>query len=68
MRVRDVVGLAPGSIIELDKSSDEALDFLVNNKLVGRGEAVKVGENFGIRLTRLGEEGELLDALGDPSP
>lgn len=51
----EVVRLVPGAIIELDKSSDGELDLLVNNRAIGSGTAVKVGENFGIRMTFLGD-------------
>lgn len=51
LAVSDVLSLAPGSIIELPKSADEELDFCINNKTIGTGSAVKVGENFGIRIT-----------------
>jgi flagellar motor switch protein FliN/FliY len=50
----EVLRLVPGAIIELDKSSDGELDLLVNNRVIGSGTAVKVGENFGIRVTYLG--------------
>jgi flagellar motor switch protein FliN len=59
LRVSEVTALVPGSIIELPKTADEDLDLLVNNVRIGRGQAVKVGENFGIRLTRLGSPQEL---------
>lgn len=51
----EVVRLVPGAIIELGKTSDGELDLLVNNRAIGSGTAVKVGENFGIRMTFLGD-------------
>jgi len=54
MHVRDVLALTPGSIIELPKSADEELDLLVNNRQIGNGTAVKIGENFGIRISYVG--------------
>lgn len=54
MRVSEVTALAPGAIIELPKFADEDLEVLVNNTLIGTGQAVKVGENFGVRFTYLG--------------
>ncbi|MDX2146553.1 MAG: FliM/FliN family flagellar motor switch protein [Planctomycetota bacterium] len=62
MRVSEVVDLVPGAIVELPKPADTELDLLVNNRVVGCGVAVKVGENFGIRITRLGNQGERLEA------
>ena len=56
MPVREVLALVPGSIIELPKNADEELDLLVNNRAIGSGTAVKIGENFGIRLTYVGSD------------
>lgn len=55
MTVRDVTTLVPGAIIELPKTSEAELDLLVNNKVIGQGLAVKVGENFGLRITRIND-------------
>ncbi len=60
-----VLSLGPGAIIELDKSAEEDLDLMVNNKLIGHGRAVKVGENFGIRITNIGSAAERVEAMGE---
>ncbi len=60
----EVIGLAPGSLLELTKHSDDNLDLLVNNKVVGSGEAVKVGENFGIEIKTIKSPQERVQALG----
>lgn len=62
MRVNDVVRLVPGSIIELQKSAEAELDLLCNDRQIGNGTAVKVGENFGIRLTFIGDANDRLAA------
>ncbi len=67
MATKEVLGLAPGAIIELPKLSDEELDILANNKQIGVGRAVKVGENFGIRVTYIGDLRERIAALGGGS-
>lgn len=64
MPVGEVASIMPGAIIELPKAADEELDLLVNNQQIGQGTAVKVGENFGIRISRLGSLGERVQALG----
>ena len=51
MPLRDVMNLAPGSLIELDKKADEPVNLFVNRKLVARGEVVVVENNFGIKIT-----------------
>ncbi len=53
MSLRDVLGLAPGVVIELDKLAGEPVDILVNGKLVGRGEVVVIEEMFGVRVTEI---------------
>jgi flagellar motor switch protein FliN len=64
MRLSDVVALIPGAIIELPKNSEEELQLLVNNKPIASGAAVKVGENFGLRITFVGDLRERIGALG----
>ena len=55
MLVKEVVALEQGSIIEFPRSADQDLEILINNKSVGSGNAVKVGENFGIRINSIGD-------------
>jgi flagellar motor switch protein FliN/FliY len=50
-RARELLQLAPGAIVELDRLAGEPLDVLVNGVRVARGEVVVVNEQFGIRLT-----------------
>ena len=50
MSVRNLLALAQGSVVELDKLAGEPLDVLVNGTLVARGEVVVVNDKFGIRL------------------
>ena len=67
--VGEVIAMMPGTIIELPKSSDSELELLVNNKVIGTGVAVKVGENFGIRINFIGDAQERIAALGrGPAP
>lgn len=65
MAMGEVLGIIPGAIIEVSKSAEEELDLLVNNKVIGSGVAVKVGENFGIRITFVGDVKERIRALGE---
>lgn len=67
MPLDDVLALGPGAIVELAKHADEELDLLVNNKPVGTGAAVKVGENFGIRLRQIGSAKQRIEALAAKS-
>jgi flagellar motor switch protein FliN len=49
--IREVLALAPGSIVELDKLNGEKVDVLVNGHLIAAGEVVVVDDNFGVRIT-----------------
>lgn len=59
----DVLALGPGAIVELSKSAEDDLVFMINNKPVGTGVAVKVGENFGIRILEIGSVENRIQAL-----
>jgi flagellar motor switch protein FliN/FliY len=51
MSIQELLGLGPGSVIELDKLAGEPLDILVNDRLIARGEAVVMNDKFGVRIT-----------------
>ena len=63
MTIQDLLGLGPGSVIELDKIAGEALDILVNDRLVARGEAVVVNDKFGVRITDIVSQSERIARL-----
>jgi len=63
MTIQDLLGLGPGSVIELDKVAGEALDILVNDRLVARGEAVVVNDKFGVRITDIVSQAERVARL-----
>ena len=64
MALATIVNLNTGAILEFDKPSDSELDLMINNKCIGRGHAVKVGENFGLRINDIGSVRERIEALG----
>jgi flagellar motor switch protein FliN/FliY len=49
--IRNLLQLAQGSVVELDRLAGEPLDVLVNGCLIAQGEVVVVNDKFGIRLT-----------------
>lgn len=57
LSVAELFALKEGSVVPLDKESDEPLEIFLDDKLVGRGELVVVGDHFGIRVTELGPRG-----------
>ncbi len=61
--VKEILALAPGAVVELDKLSGEAVDILVNEKLIAKGEVVVIDENFGVRITEILNPEERLTAV-----
>ena len=49
--IKNILQLAQGSVVELDRVAGEPLDVLVNGTLIAHGEVVMVNEKFGVRLT-----------------
>ena len=53
IKIKDLMRLTQGSVVELDRVAGEPLDLLINNTIVAQGEVVLVNERYGIRLTRV---------------
>ena len=51
--VSDLLQLAPGSVLELDRKVGEAIDIYVNDRLVARGEVVLVEDKLGVTMTEI---------------
>jgi len=51
--LRDVLELASGSVIELDRQVDDPVELLLDGKVIARGEAVIVDGNYGLRVTEV---------------
>ena len=56
MTVRDLLALAPGAVLELDRAAGSPADLLVNGRLIARGEVVVIDEDFGLRVTEIVDE------------
>jgi flagellar motor switch protein FliN len=53
-----LLAITPGALVTFNKSCDDLLDLYVNNSLYCRGEAVKIGESFGIKIDHVGVQVE----------
>ena len=53
MTVREILGLSPGAVLELDRAAGSPADLLVNGRLIARGEVVVIDEDFGLRVTEI---------------
>lgn len=52
-KIKDILELSHGSILELDKIAGEPVDIMVNDKLLAKGEVVIIDEKFGVRVTEI---------------
>jgi flagellar motor switch protein FliN len=53
MSVKDLLALAPGRVVEMDRPASALVDVLVNGTLVARGEVVVLDDEFGVRVTEI---------------
>jgi len=63
-KLQEVLNLNIGSIIQLNKPSEDLLDLMVNDRRVGRGETVRIGDNFGLQLVEIGTLQDTIRTLG----
>lgn len=63
-RVSSIVELGPGTILQFSKSCEQLLEIEVNGHEIGQGEAVKVGDKFGLRVSNLTLPGERFKPIG----
>ena len=64
MGVSAIRKMSVGVIIEFDKGVDDPLELLINNHPVGSGEAVKVGEHFGLRIAEIRDAATRIKSMG----
>ncbi len=53
LKIRELLRLNEGSVIELDRLAGDPLDILINGTMIAKGEVVMVGERFGIRFAEI---------------
>lgn len=63
MKIKEILELGVGSIIELDKLAGDPVDIFVNGKLIAKGEVVVIDENFGIKVTDIVSQIERANTL-----
>ena len=63
MTIGELLSLTRGSIVELKKMAGEAVDILVNGRLLGRGEVIVVNERLGVRMTKIVTPAERVQKL-----
>ena len=63
IKIKDLMRLTQGSVVELDRIAGEPLDLLVNDTVVAQGEVVLVNDRYGLRLTRVVPSTDRLKSL-----
>ncbi len=64
MQLRDVLKLNAGSVIELDKSVNDPVTIIVNQKPIAKGEVVMVDGNYGVRIVEVESTADRIRSLG----
>lgn len=63
MKIKDILELGLGSVVELDKLAGDPVDIFVNGKLIAKGEVVVIDENFGVKVTDIVSHLERVNTL-----
>jgi flagellar motor switch protein FliN len=64
MQLKDVLKLGVGSVIELEKSVNDPVTVIVNQKPIARGEVVMVDGNYGVRILQVESTADRIRSLG----
>jgi len=63
IKIRDLLRLNEGSVIELDRLAGDPLDILANGTMIAKGEVVMVGERFGVRFTEIVDPAARMESI-----
>jgi len=64
LRIAEVLKFNLGSVIHFDQDAYQHVDLMVNNEVIGLGQPVKIGENFGLKITQVGDLSDTIKRLG----
>lgn len=53
MTMGELIDLMPGTVVELDRPAGGQLDIMANGKMIAKGEAVVVGDRYGVRILEI---------------
>jgi len=65
MKMAEILKLHIGTVIQFDQDAYQHIELMVNNSTIGLGQPVKVGENFGLKITQIGDITDTIKALQD---
>ena len=64
MSVQEILQLGRGSVVQLERLAGEPIDIYVGDRRFAEGEVVVLGENFGVRVTRIVSRGSGTELVG----
>ena len=64
MTLQNIMKINLGSVIQFDKDAYQLIDLMVNNSTIGLGKPIKIGENFGLKITQIGDIAKMIQSLG----
>ena len=64
MTLKDVMNLGTGSVIELNKSVNDPVSIIVNQKPIARGEVVMIDGKYGVRVLEVESTADRIRSLG----
>jgi flagellar motor switch protein FliN len=68
IRIGELLSVGVGSVVDLGTAAGSPLAIYANNTLIAHGEAVIVGERYGVRLTDIVSPNERVRRLGGETP
>lgn len=67
MKIGEVMKLNIGTVMQFEQDAYQYIDLMVNNEIIGLGQPVKISENFGLKITQLGDITHTIKSLGQAS-
>ena len=67
MKIGEVMKLNIGTVMQFEQDTYQYIDLMVNNEIIGLGQPVKISENFGLKITQLGDITHTIKSLGQAS-
>ena len=63
IKIRELIRLGEGSVVELDRLAGDPLDILANGTMIAKGEVVMVGERYGVRFTEIVDPEKRMESI-----